>query len=95
MAIRSWRRTLIVARGYAMPTMRAMAYTGFLPRGADRLWIDGGSVEGFHDCVKLGWLRPEITAPKARHPLGNVLAVITPVGRAMMRRERQLNEWER
>lgn len=91
-AIRSWRETLIIARGRAMPTMRAMAVTDFLPRGADRLWLDGGSIEGFLDCVKLGWLRPEVMAPKARHPLGNILAVTTAKGRWMMRKERRINE---
>lgn len=91
-AIRSWRETLIIARGRAMPTMRAMAATGFLPRGADRLWMDGGSVEGFLDCIKLGWLRAEVMAPKARHPLSNILAVTTPKGRRMMRGERRINE---
>lgn len=52
--IRWWRQRLIRK---ALPTLKAMAHDGgvYFGRSLYRLWLDGGSVAGFHACRRLGW----------------------------------------
>lgn len=66
-------------REKAWPTLKALC--AFCPqdymRGLDRLFLDGGSMEGFRACQKLGWARD--CCPSDRYP---GYGTATPLGRA-------------
>lgn len=89
-----WIREKIYERRVrlAMPTIQAMAKAGptgeinpfFYARSVDRLWLDGGSVKGFHAAVRLGWAVP------MGYREGELYGAFTDKGREMLNYSRRI-----